>query len=310
MNKELTTISEAEVIAQRIADRAGENTRTYEVMPTITIFNGNKSGDGLPIGSFIKCIKTEQGYSNEEFPKPLKGILIKVRMFLKLKFKYAEGKPKVVTNEFDSYSDDYLIFVKEKKREEGAKYEEVFVGNYKQVKEKYSLKNDQGKVEDKKLELHHAIYVLDIETGEIVRFDSTGLSRSHFFEYINSFSRRGLDKMSSTFTVIDSELSDTDFNGKPRKTQIAAFSFTKSDQLTVDQLIKVEKIQIEFEKQLRERDKMFGNAKEEIVPVDSVEQPEPQKTLPVINLDDEQASLGLPQDGDEEEEVRLEDVPF
>ena len=308
MDKELTTISEAEVIAQRMAERAGENTRTYEIMPTITIFNGNKSGEGLPIGSFIKGIKTEQGYSNEEYAKPVKGILIKVRMFLKLKFKYAEGKPQLVTNEFDSYADDDLIFVKEKKREEGAKYEEVFVGNYKQVNDKYSLKNDKGEVEDKKLELHHALYVLDLETGEIVRFDSKGLSRSNFFAYMQSFSRRGLDKMSSTFTVIDSEISDTDFNGKPRKTPIAAFSFTKAEQLTVEQLRKAEEIQIEFEKQLRERDKMFGNAKDEIAPV--VEQPEPQESLPVINLDDEQASLGLPEDGDEEEHVDLADIPF
>ena len=307
MDKELIT-NEAEVIAQRMAERAGENTRTYEIMPTITIFNGNKSGDGLPIGSFIKGIKTEQGYSNEEYAKPVKGILIKVRMFLKLKFKYAEGKPQLVTNEFDSYADDDLIFVKEKKREEGAKYEEVFVGNYKQVNDKYSLKNDEGEVEDKKLELHHALYVLDLETGEIVRFDSKGLSRSNFFSYMNSFSRRGLDKMSSTFTVIDSEISDTDFNGKPRKTPIAAFSFTKAEQLTVEQLRKAEEIQIEFEKQLRERDKMFGNAKDEIAPVDSVEQVEPQETLPVINLDDEQAMLGL--ENSEEENINIEDLPF
>ena len=302
MNQEIITQEqEAETIAQRMAERAGGNTRIYTIMPTITINNKNTE-DGLAVGSFIKGIKSESGYSNEICEKPLRGIIIKIRMFLNLKFKYSKGKPRIVTNEFDSYADDEMIFVKEKGLDKDSKYVEVFVGNYKQVNDKYSLKGDTEI--EKKLELHHAIYVL-LDNGDIVRFDSKGLSRSNFFAYMQEFTRKRLDKISSIWTIFDSEISDTDYNGKKRKTPIAAFKFTKDRQLTIDELKSTEKIQIEFEKQLVERDKMFGGEK---IVTEGIDAPV-KKELPVIQLEEQEkvATLDLPE---EEGSVNIKDIPF
>jgi hypothetical protein len=309
-NKQLISqeqISEAEEIAQRMSQRAGENTSTYSIMPTITVYNPSKDSKdtSLVAGDIVKTIKTQQGYETEKYEKPFNGIILKVRMFLKLKYKYAEGKPGIITNEFDSYSDDEMITVKKQDME--SKYQPEFTGNYKEVNDKYSLKGDTEV--EKKLDLHHAIYVLrDLDSKEVIRIDSKGLSRSNFFDYMNSFSRKGLDKMSSTWSTFDSIISNTDFNGKPRQIPIAAFSFTKGSQLSLEELKKAEEVQIEFEKQLKERDTMFGD-KAKIV-TEGIDAPV-KEDIPTIQLDEvEEASL-LPKEGeDDDDTVRIEDVPF
>jgi hypothetical protein len=298
-------VPEEEAIAQRMAERAGENTRTYTIMPTITVYNPSKTAQDstLKIGDLVKTIRTEQGYETEKYERPFKGIILKVRMFLKLKYKYAEGKPAIVTNEFDSYADSEMIFVKEKGIEKDATFKEVFMGNYKQVNDKYSLKSDTEI--EKKLDLHHAIYVLkDLESKEIVRIDSKGLSRSNFFDYMNQFSRRGGDFMSAQWTTFDSMVSDKDYKGKPRQAPIAAITFTKGEK-NIDPK-KAEEIQIEFEKQLLERDILFGSVKKE---ADKIEQPEPTEDIPTINLDEEPAQL-LPGDEEDDGRVKIADVPF
>jgi len=312
MTKELITKEqeEKEALAMKIAENSGENTRTYTVMPTITVFNQSSDGADTEFkpGDLIKTIKTQQGYEKEKFSNSFEGIIIKTRMFLKLKYKYAEGKPSIITNEFDSYANSEMISVKEKGLSNDDKYEEVFIGNYKDVHDKYSLKSDTEI--ERKLDLHHAIYVLtDINTKEVVRIDSKGVSRSNYIDYMNSFSRVGLDRMSTTKTIVGSMISTETYNGKPRKTPIAALKFTKNSELSLEELKKLSEIQTEFEKDLEEKDIMFGNKKVNIVePDDTTEQPEPVNELPTIQLEDDKPTE-LPLNA-EKDEVAIEDVPF
>lgn len=307
MEKSLTTTdqTEEEIISQRMAQRAGENMQSFTIMPTLTVYNPSKSGIETPfqIGDIVSTVKTQAGYESEKYERPFRGVILKVRMFLKLKYKYAEGKPGIVTNEFDSYADDELITVK--KQDEDKIYQPEFIGNYKQINEKYSLKDDT--TIEKKLDLHHAIYVLtDIDSKTVMRIDSKGLSRSNFFDYMNKFSRRKGDFMSAHWTNFDSEISDTDFRGKPRQAPIAAFKFEKSDRLVLEEMKRIEEIQVEFEKQLIERDKMFSGEK--------VEELKPAEELPTIQIEepaeDPMETLPEPPDVPEEEEVKIEDVPF
>jgi hypothetical protein len=311
MNQEVMSpevIAEQETLAREIAETSGENTRTYTVIPTITVYNPSKtqSDSSFEIGDFVKTTRTQQGYETEKYDKPFEGIIIKTRMFLKLKYKYAEGKPAIITNEFDSYSDDEPIFVKEKGLDKDAKFEEVFVGNYKQVNDKYSLKSDTEI--EKKLDLHHAIYVLrDLDSLDVIRIDSKGLSRSNYFDYMNDFTRKGLDRMSTTWTIFNTEISNKDYKGKPRQAPIAAIKFSKKIQLTLEEMRKLKDIQVKFERQLLEKDKMFGNVK--IGDVKEDEQPAPKDELPTIQIEEE-AKLIPGEDELDESEVKIEDVPF
>lgn len=300
-------VPEQEAIAQRMAERSGENTRTYTIMPTITVYNPSKTEKGsmFDIGDLVKTVKSDQGYETEKYEKPFKGIILKVRMFLKLKYKYAEGKPALITNEFDSYSDSEPIIVKEKGLDKDSKFEPVFTGNYKQVNDKYSLKSDTEI--EKKLDLHHAIYILrDLGSKEVVRIDSKGLSRSNFFDYMNIFTRRGGDFMSSHWTSFSSMVSDKDYKGKPRQAPIAALTFEKTEKLSLEEAKRAEEIQLEFGKQLLEKDVFFGNVKKE--ESTQIEQPDPNSDIPTINLDEEPAEL-LPQEEDDGR-VKIADVPF
>lgn len=301
-------IAEQEALAIEIAGKSGENTRSFNTIPTLTVYNPSKTNmdSDFEIGDIVKNIRTQQGYETEKYLKPITGIIVKTRMFLKLKYKYAEGKPQVITNEFESYDDSNMIYVKEKGLDKESKYEEVFAGNYKQVHDKYSLKSDTEV--ERKLDLHHAIYVLtNLETQEIVRIDSKGLSRSNYFDYMNSFSRLGLDRMSTTWSEIDTDLSTEDFNGKPRQAPIAAFKFTKRNQLSLEELRALKEIQMQFEADLIERDKMFGNVKEEKGAEYPAEQISPKEELPTIQIEEESNQLPLSK---EEEDIDLASVPF
>jgi hypothetical protein len=77
--------------------------------------------------------------------------------------------------------------------------------------------------------------------------------------------------------------------GKVRRTPIAAMTFTKGEFPGMDKLTEVEKIQDEFQKELEQRDAMFGK-KVEIVEVKD-EQPEPTESLPTIQLEEEVPTL-------------------
>jgi len=297
MDKKLVTNEENE-ISQRIAQKAGENIQSYTSLSTLTIYNPSNDGkeSEFKIGDFIKSTKTAQGYTNEKYKKPFDGIILKVRMFLRLKYKYAEGKPNILTNEFNSYNDTELISVKEQDAE--GKYQPVFVGNYKEVNNKYSLKDDTEI--EKKLELHHAIYVLtDFKTRNIVRIDSKGVSRSNFFDYMNDFTRQDGDFMSTTMTKFSSILSDKTYTGKTRKSPIAAFSFTKKDKLSLKQLQELENIQTEFNAELEKLDEFFGSklGKKE-APLKEDTPAKEKEEIPIIQIDEE------------EEEVNIKDIPF
>ena len=315
MNKEVLTqeqIEEQEALARSIAEVSGENTNTYAILPTITVFNPNGDSESeFKIGDLIKTTRTQQGYNQESFGKPFTGIIVKTRMFLKLKYKYAEGKPKLITNEFDSYAESCIITVKEKGLEPEAKYEEVTSGNYRAINDEYSLKNAKGEVEDKKLELHHAIYVLT-DAKEVIRIDSKGFSRSNYIEYMNSFSRQGLDRMSTTKTEVSSMISTETYDHKARKAPIAALSFTKKEHLTLDEMKELKEFQTTFEADLKDKDVMFGNAKKEAETGNAqLEQPEPKESLPTIQLDDEEVPAELPLGVEEEKDaVDIADVPF
>jgi hypothetical protein len=313
---------EVEEISQRMAQRAGISTTSYETIPTIKVYNPSSDAvqdSSFTIGDFVSSKKTQDGWENEVYPKPITGIIMKVRMFLKTKFKYSgPGKQNLTSNEFDSFADSGIIIIKERTVSQEGKtiFEPIFTGNYKQVNDKYSLK-DETTIE-KKLELFYALYVL-VDNKKVIRLEFKGVSRSNFFDYMREFTRIGGDFMTSYYTVFDTEISTTDMNGKARKSPIAAMKFTKGDFPGLATIKQIEEIQNQFEQELQKRDEFFGNKPVKMVTEgidtdypDNSNQVAIEEAIPTINLDDEQTTLEDWSDVKEntKDEIRIEDVPF
>lgn len=311
MTQELSTlekVKEEAEIKQRMAERANERLNSFQLMPTLTVANSgsDKSQESkFNPGDFILSTKSESGYENEVYDKPFQGIIIKVRMFLKTKYSAIEkGSPLYITDEFDSYSALECISVKEKKED---KFEKVFEGDYHSVVKEYT---EKGKfTEEKILDLHHAIYVLtDIENKTVIRIDSKGKSRGRFFDFMNSFKRGTGEYMSSTMSSFDSIQETTDWKGKPLQKPIYAINFSKIRPLTSEELRKVDEIQQEFDSQIKARDIMFREDRDESKQIEApVENQEKGEEIPVIQIEEEINQPTLPE---EEPEVRIEDVTF
>jgi hypothetical protein len=311
MTQELSTlekVKEEAEIKQRMAERANERLNSFQLMPTLTVANSGSDPSQeskFNPGDFILSTKSEAGYENEVYDKPFQGIIIKVRMFLKTKYSAIEkGSPLYITDEFDSYSALENISVKEKKED---KFEKVFQGDYHSVIREYT---EKGKfTEEKILDLHHAIYVLtDIENKTVIRIDSKGKSRGRFFDFMNSFKRSAGEYMSSTMSSFDSIQETLDWKGKPLQRPVYAIDFSKVRPLTSDELRKVDTIQQEFDAQIKAKDIMFKEEKDESKQIEApVENQDKAEEIPVIQIEEEIKQPTLPE---EEREVRIEDVPF
>ena len=283
--------------AERMDARAGVKSASFESMKTIKVYNPSdtESELGAKLGDFVGSVRTENGYLNSIEKKPLMGIIIKVRWYLKNKFKF--NGTRLISTEFDNFSDSVQITIKEiTKENDKTTLTPVFTGNYKQVNYKYSLKEEDGTVAEKKMDLCCALYVVtDMNKKEVIKLDFKGMSRSQWFDYMKKFNKKLGESITQMYTIFDSVIFTENSTGKTMQAPVAAFSFSKQGFVAEEELDKLEAIQQEFEEELAKRDTLFG-VPAKIAPVDDYAQPAIEndgsqpaqiEELPVINLDDE-----------------------
>ena len=319
-------------ITMQLAENAGEKLSAFnfKTVPVIKVFNdGGKPSDKFKNGELVYSFKNENDeWENKVYKKPFKGVILKVRMFLKTKYKYAKNGNMIVTNRFDSYDDNTIITAREKRQMSNGEYRyvDVFKGNYKEVNDRFSLKSDTEI--EKKLELHHSLLVLvNAKEKKVIEIVFKGMSRNSFFDYINLFTRVDGDFMSAHFTVFDTEIITEFDNGKQCQFPIARFKFTKGEKLTEEELKKILEIQKEVidaitmndaekispeEAMAKEKQKMeerqSDNEGVDNEAQNNDEQNNEEQNLPTIDLDDDDPDDIA--DSKEEEEYKIEDVPF
>lgn len=296
-------INQKKAMLSQMAENAGEKGVSFISIPTISVFNqdpNNKSTD-FSEGDLVITKKVDKDYIKNKYTNPFYGIILKTRMQLKAKpGEVKKGADMLISNEFDSYTTDIITV---KKKDYQGKYVVDFTGTYKEVKENYTETLRSG-AKAYALDLHHSIYVLvNIEEPTIIKIDAKGTSRSEYFDYMNSFDRSVGEHMIGIWTEFGSKLIEKDWQGNALRFPVYAMSFTKSKEFSFDDLKKVQSIQNEFNRQLEEMEEAFS--KSETKKLSEGEQPEPKddgsqeiaEEIPVINID-------------EEDEVKIEDVPF
>jgi len=300
---------------QEIATNAGESTSGYKMMPQITVFNVNpskKNESEFVGGDIMMSTKNDSGYTNKKLDIPFKANVIKIRMFLRTKKKHVDsGVPYYVSDEFDSYDESEKITIKEKI---GEGFTTVFVGNYKEVNEKYAIKGEFSS--DKYLDLNHTMYIsTDLDQEELNKVVFKGTSRSQYFEYQKSFNRLENEFMSTGWTIFDSIEIKDDWKGNKLQFPVFAFKFRKGDQLTLAELKKSLEIQKKLELDFYNRSKLFNKTEIEssVEKIDApVKEELPVKEkLPVIDIDDDQADLTKPAAAKkDEDDIKIEDIPW
>lgn len=307
MTNEIVTNEQSEqrkAILAKMAENAGEKGSSFVSLPTITVFNQdpNNKSDEYSDGDLISTKRVDKDYVKSKYTNPFFGIILKTRMQLKAKpGEVKKGADMLISNEFDSYVGE-LITVK--KKDSIGKWVTDFVGTYKEVKENYTETLKSG-AKSYALDLHHSIYVL-INIGEptIVKIDAKGTSRSEYFDYMNSFDRSLGEHMIGSWTEFGSKLIEKDWQGNALRFPVYALSFKKSKEVSFDDIMKVQKIQTEFNRQLAEMEAMMSS-KGETKQLSEGEQPEPKddgsqdlaEEIPTINIE-------------EEEEIKIQDVPL
>jgi hypothetical protein len=295
------------MLSEKLAMGANENMTSFTSLPIIMVHN-NKTNKEFEVGDLVKSVRTQSEYENEKQDKPFKGVISKVRMYLKTKFKAKEmGAKEYISDEFEAFDD--LITLKEKKGEgKDVKYEIVEQNNYKNLQDAHSSVNKYDKVE-KELDLIYSLYVAtDLDTPSVVKIICRGTSRSLLFDYMKEFSRKDGDHMSSHWTQFDTEMIDTNFRGEPLQNPVAAISFTKMNMMTLDEMRKAVSVQVALEKEFERFES--SPTQVETSSVKSIEQPAPQEELPTINIDDDQPTEIPTVEDKKVDEVKLEDIPF
>lgn len=323
MTKEIMSEKEQEelnALKQEIATNAGENTSGYKMMPQITVFNPNpnsKEPSDFEGGDIVMSTKKDSGYENEKLKIPFKANIVKIRMFLRTKKKFADsGVPYYITDEFDSYDDSEKITVKEKIDD---KYEIVFTGNYKEVNNKYAMKGEHNI--EKYLELNHVMYVsFDLKKEELYKVVFKGTSRTRYFDYQKSFSRIDNEFMSTCWTIFNSIEIQENWKGEPLRFNVFAFDFKKGEQLTIGELKNSLEIQKKLELEFFNKSKLFNKAEIEGTNKDEeVKQIEPAEEIPTIDLDKEEQGELINEVEDvpilkdkekEEDDIKLSDIPW
>lgn len=288
--------------ANRMDQAAGVARNSFDSIKIVKVHNPNKdkpSEIGAVIGDLVSSVKTENGFENAIEKRPMDGIILKVRWYLKNKFKFSNRK--LTSTEFDSFSPNELITIKEIETEnDKVKFTPIFTGNYKEVNAKFSLRDEMGD-EEKKLDLCCALYVLtNFEEKTIVKVDFKGMSRSNFFLYMKNFNKKLGESMTQMYTAFDSEVNTHNSLGKAMQSPVAAITFTKKMFVPEARMDELEAIQQELTEALNKRDEAFGSpmAKiEEGAQIDQLgdgSQSIPLETsqvsnesIPVIQLDDE-----------------------
>lgn len=294
--------AESIMLSERLARGAGENTMAFSMMPLVTIHN-DRSRPEYAVGDFVKSTRTQNGYDDEKYQKPFKGIITKVRMYLKTKSQAVkDGAPERVSDEFESYNEP--ITLKEKRN---GKYEVILEDYYKNIKDKYSKENEYGKVK-KELDLIYSLYVItNLAEQQAVKILVRGMSRGNLFDFMKEFSHQEDDHMSSHWTQFDSEILTKNFMGEDMQNPVAAICFKKMEMMTLDEKRKAVAIQIAIETELNAFKKKVPV---EDVPFKSIEQPAPKEELPTIQIEqNEDIEIPLVEDK-KEEEIRIEDIPM
>lgn len=296
MTEERSLVAEqedVEALRQRLALNAGENMNVFQTLPKISVCNKADEANGIKVGDLVESIKTDAGYENMAVEGVLKGVIVKVRMYLSTKYDLVKkGAPSYITDEFDSYSDNQEIVVKQK--DALGKYKVVFTGGYKEVVEHFTSENQFG-AKEKMLDLNIHLYVVrDILARDLVKVHVKGVGRGAFFDYTKRFKRKEGDYMSSTVTLFGTFESKTDYNGNIRQIPVWAFTFAKLAPVsTGEELIALDSIQKELTELFSKR---VSHAEEATVAAI------PERTeddIPTINLDE-----------DIEEAVKIDETPF
>lgn len=312
MNEETSVVDpkKIEELQRRLAGGANERTDTFSTMPTITVSNeqqdaGEGKSQGIAPGEIVSSVKTENGYQNETFQNPFKGVVLRQRMFLRSKLEAQKnGAPKLISDEFDSYADSEMITMKKQNLE--GKWEVDFVGNYKQVVAKYSDTNQFGKV-NKYLDLQYNLYVcVSLSEKKVVKVMAKGMSRGALFDFMKTFTRRNGDFMSTTWIKFSTQKHLTNSDGEPLKFPVYSFAYEKDGQLDYQSLVLAEQIQTELNKAMSEREAAFASKRAELVANSQVSPEE----LPQGEIAEELPTINLDEDTVEEAPIKIEEPPF
>lgn len=299
--KALINPKEVEEMQRALAEGSNERVDTFATLRTLSVVNasqeplepGETPPENAPTpGAISSSIRTENGWENEDFQNPFKGIIIRQRMSLRTKYEdKKKGAPNLISDEFDSYADSTMITIKKENAE--GKWEVDFVGNYKQVKAHYS--HDVFGASKSYLDLQYNLYVCtSLIEKSIVKVLVKGKSRSAFFDFMKTFKRKDGDFMSSTFILFSTEKHILDWEGKALQFPVWSFAFTKESRLDYNHLRDSLILQKELNEAIQLRDDSFN--KEASIKSDfqsqdlseshaELSQAEQEEQIPIIDLD-------------------------
>lgn len=274
-------------------------------IPTVKLNNSDKvkKETGVPLGHLYLTYKDNGVEKVEDLGLGVAGIILKTSYSIKSIFD-PNGIVNFYSREFDDFFNDEITVL------DGKSKEVKFQGSYKHWKESNQIISSRGSKNDFVLQVH--LYILkdaDFETKKVVRVTVAGKSMSNWFGYTTGDKETGLksiyDLGIAPHTHVHEMTSLEETNPKNETYWSIGFSF--GEKITLDQLREVVALQKELNDQLMamrgvrraEQPAMLSEAEAPQTPrLNGRETPENPDGIPTINLDEQ------------DEEIRIEDVPF
>lgn len=325
MTQAVENVQRKKDLAAMMAAEAGENSSKFNQLPMISVFNPSNDGgtNKFEPGEIIWNEKSADEWKNDTVARPFFLKVLKPRYVLKTKYAAKEnGAPDLISDEFDSFSDNEIITVKIVDPTTG-KYSVDFRGNYKEVTENYTIAASKFKEAEKILDLQIRVYCkADIRVGikEMANVFFTlqvrGKNREAWFGFLKKFTRRDTDFLTATIIKVDSQKFENDYTGKPLRFPVYAFSFAKEREMTEEEMVQNLEDQKALNEAFRIREAMFAK-EDDRTPVRQVAaqlgEGAKEDEIPTINLDDEEETIEIDMAIPGEElpkDANGEEVPF
>lgn len=293
--------AEYDAVLQSGAGFVGGKRKGFYI-PTIKLNNSDKTfkKSGIALGNFFLREKKGQEEFITDLGEAIKGVILKVSYSIKSIY-----DPKQMTNyysyEFDNFFEDTITVIDStaKKGEEGYI---MFEGSYKEWKDGNQIVSSRGNKNDFELNVH--LYILvdgNFDDPKVQRLTFKGRSMSEWFTYTNGDKKKGIESIYSQgiqpHNAIHNFASAEDLTPKGEKYYFINFSV--DTKLNLESLKKVVAMQRALDAQIQE---LRGGAK-----APKVQDEQPERLGEPDNSDIKSHEIV---GGEEEDEVKIEDVPF
>lgn len=275
-------------------------------IPTIQLNNSDKTykKTGVPIGNFFLKEKKGEEEIVTDMSLALSGIILKVSYSIKSIFDPA-GNVYFYSQEFDNFFED-TVTVRNGKLKYSDPNSIKFEGSYKDWKEANQVRSSRGTSNDFELNVHlYFVMNGELDDPKVYRLTFKGRSMSEWFTYTNGNKEKGIESIYSQglapHSAIHNFTSADDVTPKGEAYYYIAFS--PEYKLNLDSLKKVIVLQKELDAQLRS---LRGGSK--IEEVQEAPQARRLATPDTSEVKDHEIVGGKRED--EDDEVRLENVPF